>query len=76
MGDGVSINVWKDPWIPWLDNYKPRPKDESISLDSLMVSSLIDFSTHSCRQDKLLELFDSDTVAEIKFLWTWLIERA
>ena len=30
IGNGASINVWVDPWIPWLAGFKPNPKDDSI----------------------------------------------
>uniref|UniRef100_A0A2N9HY11 ABC-2 type transporter transmembrane domain-containing protein n=1 Tax=Fagus sylvatica TaxID=28930 RepID=A0A2N9HY11_FAGSY len=61
VGDGKSINVWKDPWIPWLTGFKPKPKNQSISLNPLMVSSLINFNTKSWKTDQLIELFDEES---------------
>ncbi len=26
IGDGSKMDVWKDQWIPWIDNYKPNAK--------------------------------------------------
>lgn len=26
IGDGTSINVWQDPWVPWIDGFRPKPK--------------------------------------------------
>ena len=26
IGDGASINIWMDPWVPWIQNFKPRPR--------------------------------------------------
>lgn len=60
IGDGQSVIQWRDPWVPWIDDYMPRPRDDSISLDPLMGSSLIDSSTHCWKQDKLTEQFDTD----------------
>ena len=58
--------MWRDPWVPWIDDYMPRPRDDSIPLDPLMVSSLIDSSTHCWKQENLTELFDTDYVNAIK----------
>jgi hypothetical protein len=24
---GISINIWMDPWVPWLEGFKPRLKN-------------------------------------------------
>uniref|UniRef100_A0A2N9ENM7 Reverse transcriptase domain-containing protein n=1 Tax=Fagus sylvatica TaxID=28930 RepID=A0A2N9ENM7_FAGSY len=66
VGDGKSINVWKDPWIPWLTGFKPKPKNQSISLNPLMVSSLINFNTKSWKTDQLIELFDEESILAIQ----------
>lgn len=60
IGDGQSVNVWRDPWVSWIDDYMPRPRDDSISLDPLMVTSLIDSSTHCWKQEKLTEQLETD----------------
>lgn len=31
LGDGNSINVWKDQWVPWIEGFKPRPRVEIYS---------------------------------------------
>lgn len=28
LGDGKSIDIWSDPWILWIVNFKPQPKVE------------------------------------------------
>jgi hypothetical protein len=66
VGDGKSIDVWLDPWIPWMEGFKPKPKDESVSITHMMVSSLIDPNTHAWRREKLFELFEADSVEAIK----------
>jgi hypothetical protein len=27
VGDGFSIDVWKEPWVPWLPNFTPDPRN-------------------------------------------------
>ena len=66
VGDGKSIDRWLDPWIPWVEGFKPKPKDESVSITHMMVSSLIDPNTHAWRCEKLFELFEVDFVEAIK----------
>jgi hypothetical protein len=46
VGDGTSINVRKDPWIPWLQDFKARPKNDNDQQFPIMVSSLIDSNSH------------------------------
>lgn len=31
LGDASSINVWTDPWVPWLQNFKPKLRLDSIA---------------------------------------------
>ena len=66
IGDGSSINVWMDSWIPWIEGFKPKPKDNSILMNPLMVCSLINQDTHEWRMDKLMELFEFESIAAIK----------
>ena len=59
--DGTSINVWKDPWVFWVEDFKARPKNVNEQLFPIMVSSLIDSNSHCWKQDLLEQLFDSAT---------------
>jgi ribonuclease HI len=65
VGDGNSINIWKDPWVPWLEDFKPKPKDDSIQLNPQMVSSLIDQNAHKWKLEALEQLFDQESVEAI-----------
>ena len=65
IGDGTFVNAWIDPWIPWVQGFKPKPKDESIIQNPLMVSQLIDASCCSWKINLLQELFDPTSVQAI-----------
>jgi ribonuclease HI len=66
VGDGCAINVWMDPWIPWIEGFKPRPRDPVNPKDPMSVSTLINSSTREWRLELLLDLFDMETVAAIQ----------
>ena len=66
VGNGASINVWVDPWIPWLVRFKPTPKDDSIQQNPLMVSNLISTKDHCWNLPILNELFNSKSVEAIQ----------
>uniref|UniRef100_A0A2N9FPZ2 Reverse transcriptase domain-containing protein n=1 Tax=Fagus sylvatica TaxID=28930 RepID=A0A2N9FPZ2_FAGSY len=85
VGDGTSINVWKDPWIPWLQDFKARPKNDNDQQFPIMVSSLIDSNSHCWKQELLEQLFDSATKEAINKITiplrprndkiVWLLEK-
>jgi hypothetical protein len=66
VGDGCAINVWMDPWIPWIEGFKPRPRDPLNPKDPMSVSTLINSSTREWKLEMLLDLFDMETVATIQ----------
>lgn len=44
VGHGVSIDVWNDPWIPWLDRFKPKLKSNEVEMRSMVIAELKDES--------------------------------
>lgn len=53
IGDGSNINVWIDPWVPWLQDFILKPSQASFADTPLMVSMLLDTSTH-CWKENLI----------------------
>uniref|UniRef100_A0A2N9GPM4 Reverse transcriptase domain-containing protein n=1 Tax=Fagus sylvatica TaxID=28930 RepID=A0A2N9GPM4_FAGSY len=65
VGDGTSIDVWTDPWVPWLPNFTPIPKTENLSLTPLLVSNLISWDLRAWNLTLLNELFETESVQAI-----------
>ena len=65
IGDGTSIDFWKDPWIPWLVGFIPTPKDLSSVQANVKVSDLIENSTRTWKLDLLTDLVDSSSLDAI-----------
>ena len=63
VGNCASINVWVDPW---LDGFKPNPKDDSIQGNPLMVSNLISIEDHCWNLSLLNKLFNFESVEAIQ----------
>lgn len=64
-GDGTSINIWEDPWVPWIQGFCPTPKDESASQVPMFVNQLIDSDLHCWKPNLVRELFETTSVQAI-----------
>ena len=64
LGDGAAVDIWKDPWVPWLPNFKPLAKGDS-ELVNLVVACLINQSTRTWNLPMLKDLFDDSSVNAI-----------
>ena len=60
LGDGSSINVWNDPWVSWLQNFKPKPRLDPIAETPLMESQLIDHDLHTWNTNLVNHIFDAE----------------
>ncbi|CAN6715719.1 unnamed protein product [Malus baccata var. baccata] len=62
VGNGKSINIRKDPWLPNPSTFKVSPKS---NLEGIMVCDLIDPVTNSWREDTIRSGFQRDDVLPI-----------
>lgn len=58
---GASINVWQDPWVPWVDGFISNPKAQDDPKNPLMASYLINQETHPWKASLIQEIFDADS---------------
>jgi hypothetical protein len=54
-----------DPWIPWIEGYKPKPKDDSVEQNPMVIESLINSSTREWKQERLQKLFNQESMEGI-----------
>ncbi|KAL0000486.1 hypothetical protein SO802_014267 [Lithocarpus litseifolius] len=65
IGDGTSIDVWQDPWVPWVHTFIPKPRDESSPQPPLKVSQLINSDCHCWKAHLVHEIFDPPSAQAI-----------
>ena len=61
VGDGVTIDIGKDPWVPWLPNFKSLTKGD-LEPVNLVVACLINQSTGTWNLPMLTDLFNDNSV--------------
>lgn len=64
VGDGKTINVWKDKWIRKPPSFKPTPPDRAPT--PLKVEALIDGSTGKWDSNMITDMFTPDDRERIK----------
>uniref|UniRef100_A0A2N9IGZ4 Reverse transcriptase domain-containing protein n=1 Tax=Fagus sylvatica TaxID=28930 RepID=A0A2N9IGZ4_FAGSY len=65
IGDGKSVDCWKDPWVPWIPGFLPKPKDPLVPPIPMLVSSLINQEIPSWNMSLLQEHFDEESMTAI-----------
>ena len=38
IGDGASMNIWQDLWVPWIEGFIPKPNVVLTAQNPLVVS--------------------------------------
>ena len=57
IGDGESVDVWLDPWVPWIQGCTPSPRSITSALAPLKVSYLINPELRCWRATVVHDLF-------------------
>lgn len=57
LDDGKSIDIWTDPWVPLIDNFKPQPRVEEYKQFPIKAFQLIDSTTRSWNVGMVREIF-------------------
>jgi hypothetical protein len=65
ISSGLNVDVWKNPWIPLMPNFKPIPNENLVGFPSYSVVDLISPFDHGWNVSLLQGLFDTNTVQHI-----------
>lgn len=57
LGDGKSIDIWIDQWVPWIANFKPQPRVEEYKQFPIKAFQLIDSTSRSWNVGMGREIF-------------------
>ena len=63
--DGTTINVWQDPWVPWIQGFIPSPRDATATQSPLLVCQLFDPVLLCWKTDLVKVLFDTPSAQAI-----------
>lgn len=59
LGDGKSIKVWDDPWVPWIEGFKLKPRIDDYHQLPIMVYHLLDHTSKAWDEDMVREIFST-----------------
>lgn len=65
IGDGKSVDCWKDPWVPWIPGFIPQPRNTLDPPNPMLVSAFINQNSPSWNVSLLQEYFDEESVNAI-----------
>ena len=60
LRDGKSINVWVDPWVPWIEDFKPNPRIDDYLQLPIKAHHLIDHTSKAWDEDMVKEIFSPE----------------
>ena len=65
IGDGESVDVWLDPWVPWINGFITEPKVGSVIQSEMKVSQLIDLDQRTWKTSLIRNIFNPTSALAI-----------